>query len=137
MEERFTIEEIRKYIESQDSMGDILYNLSREKIIEVNGIVENNVVTVHHSYEGTPDSSMFKIDLDEMIAFDKNKFEMQFYEKFIAGIEIGHLYFDCERSLEYEDSEEEEVMDFDASHFLYNFQTEKPASDKMIEVIEG
>ena len=34
--ERFTIDEIRKYIESQDSMGDILYNLSVEKIEEAN-----------------------------------------------------------------------------------------------------
>jgi len=34
--EKFTIEEIRKYIESCDSMGDILYNLSSEKIREAN-----------------------------------------------------------------------------------------------------
>jgi hypothetical protein len=36
MQNTFTIEEIRKYILSQDSMGDILYNLKAEKIIEVN-----------------------------------------------------------------------------------------------------
>lgn len=34
--EKFTIDEIRKYIESQDSMGDILYNLSVKKINEAN-----------------------------------------------------------------------------------------------------
>ena len=32
----FTIEEIRKYILSQDSLGDVLYNLTEEKIIEAN-----------------------------------------------------------------------------------------------------
>jgi hypothetical protein len=32
----FTIEEIRKYILSQDSLGDVLYNLKEEKIIEAN-----------------------------------------------------------------------------------------------------
>lgn len=33
---KFTIEEIKKYIESQDSMGDMLYNLSEDNIIEAN-----------------------------------------------------------------------------------------------------
>ena len=32
----FTIEEIKKYILSQDSMGDIIYNLNEEKIIKAN-----------------------------------------------------------------------------------------------------
>jgi len=36
MQKTFTIEEIRKYILSQDSMGDILYNLKEENIIQVN-----------------------------------------------------------------------------------------------------
>ena len=36
MQETFTIEEIRKYILSQDSLGDVLYNLSVSKIIEAN-----------------------------------------------------------------------------------------------------
>ena len=36
MEKRFTIEEIQKYILSQDSMGDIAYNLSEENIIKAN-----------------------------------------------------------------------------------------------------
>jgi hypothetical protein len=36
MRETFTIDEIRKYILSQDSMGDILYNLSSSKIFEAN-----------------------------------------------------------------------------------------------------
>ena len=36
MQNTFTIEEIRKYILSQDSMGDILYNLSVSKILEAN-----------------------------------------------------------------------------------------------------
>lgn len=32
----FTIDEIRKYILSQDSRGDILHNLSEENIIKAN-----------------------------------------------------------------------------------------------------
>lgn len=36
MQNTFTIEEIRKYIMSQDSLGDTLYNLKAEKIIEAN-----------------------------------------------------------------------------------------------------
>ena len=42
MQNTFTIEEIRKYILSQDSMGDILYNLSASKIIESNEPEEND-----------------------------------------------------------------------------------------------
>jgi len=36
MEEKFTIEEIKNYILSQDSLGDVLYNLSSENIIKAN-----------------------------------------------------------------------------------------------------
>lgn len=36
MEERFTIEEFKKYLLSQDSMGDILYNLSSENVRKAN-----------------------------------------------------------------------------------------------------
>lgn len=32
----FTIEEIKTYLLSQDSMGDILYNLSEENIVKAN-----------------------------------------------------------------------------------------------------
>ena len=31
-EKKFTVEEIRAYLESQDSMGDIFYNLKEENI---------------------------------------------------------------------------------------------------------
>jgi hypothetical protein len=36
MQNTFTIDEIRKYILSQDSLGDVLYNLSASKILEAN-----------------------------------------------------------------------------------------------------
>jgi len=36
MQNTFTIDEIRKYILSQDSLGDVLYNLSVSKILEAN-----------------------------------------------------------------------------------------------------
>jgi hypothetical protein len=35
-EQKFTIKEIRNYIMSQDSLGDVMYNLKAEKIIEAN-----------------------------------------------------------------------------------------------------
>lgn len=42
MSRTFTIEEIRKYILSQDSIGDILYNLKEENIIQANEPEEND-----------------------------------------------------------------------------------------------
>ena len=36
MRNTFNIDEIRKYILSQDSLGDVLYNLSVSKILEAN-----------------------------------------------------------------------------------------------------
>ena len=36
MQNTFTIDEIRKYILSQDSLEDVLYNLSVSKILEAN-----------------------------------------------------------------------------------------------------
>jgi hypothetical protein len=36
MRNTFTIDEIRKYILSQDNLGDVLYNLSVSKILEAN-----------------------------------------------------------------------------------------------------
>ena len=36
MRQTFNIDEIRKYILSQDSFGDVLYNLSVSKILEAN-----------------------------------------------------------------------------------------------------
>ena len=41
MQNTFTIDEIRKYILSQDSLGDVLYNLSSSKILEANEPDEN------------------------------------------------------------------------------------------------
>ncbi len=36
MQKTFTVEEIRKYILSKDSIGDALYYLSEDRIIEAN-----------------------------------------------------------------------------------------------------
>jgi hypothetical protein len=36
MQTTFTVQEIKNYILSQDSLGDVLYNLKAEKIIEAN-----------------------------------------------------------------------------------------------------
>ena len=38
----FTIQEIRKYIESQDSLGDVLYNLSESAIDAANRDIDEN-----------------------------------------------------------------------------------------------
>lgn len=40
MQNTFTIDEIRNYILSQDSLGDVLYNLSSSKIFEANEFKE-------------------------------------------------------------------------------------------------
>ena len=40
MARTFTIEEIKTYILSQDSLGDVLYNLTEEKIIKANEMKE-------------------------------------------------------------------------------------------------
>ena len=42
MQETFTIAEIRNYIMSQDSLGDVAYNLSAENIIKANQIEEDD-----------------------------------------------------------------------------------------------
>ena len=42
MQNTFTIDEIRKYILSQDSLGDVLYNLSVSKILEANETEEDD-----------------------------------------------------------------------------------------------
>lgn len=42
MQNTFTIDEIRKYILSQDSLGDVLYNLSSSKILEANEEVDDD-----------------------------------------------------------------------------------------------
>lgn len=43
MEDRFTVEEIKNYILSQDSMGDILYFLSAENIRKANQEEEEEI----------------------------------------------------------------------------------------------
>jgi hypothetical protein len=35
-QDKFTVEEFRKYLDTQDSRGDIYYNLSAKNIIKVN-----------------------------------------------------------------------------------------------------
>jgi hypothetical protein len=40
MSRTFTIEEIKTYILSQDSLGDVLYNLTEGKIIKANEMKE-------------------------------------------------------------------------------------------------
>jgi hypothetical protein len=42
MSRTFTIEEIKTYILSQDSLGDVLYNLTEEKIIKANELIEED-----------------------------------------------------------------------------------------------
>lgn len=42
MKTTFTIDEIKKYILSQDSLGDVLYNLSAESIINANTSKQKN-----------------------------------------------------------------------------------------------
>ena len=39
--EKFTIEEIKKYLRSQDSLGDIYYNLSADNILKANEVEDD------------------------------------------------------------------------------------------------
>jgi hypothetical protein len=57
MQNTFTIDEIRKYILSQDSLGDVLYNLSSSKILEANEPDENE----DEDWDGLDDD-----EIDEM-----------------------------------------------------------------------
>ena len=59
MQNTFTIDEIRKYILSQDSLGDVLYNLSVSKILEANEPEE----------EEEEEEDWDELDDDEIIKF--------------------------------------------------------------------
>jgi RNA polymerase-binding transcription factor DksA len=51
---KFTIEEIKNYIISQDSLGDVLYNLNEQKIEEANNphcVNCGEPITVEMSWE--------------------------------------------------------------------------------------
>lgn len=50
----FTIEQFRKYLESQDSMGDALYNLSEESILEANEAIDTDSEAYKEGYEEYP-----------------------------------------------------------------------------------
>jgi len=50
-EKTFTVAEIRKYIDSQDSRGDISYNLSDESIIKANELQEGEGCDCCDSYD--------------------------------------------------------------------------------------
>lgn len=43
MEEKFTIEEIKNYLSTQDSFGDVFYNLNAENIKKANEIKEEDI----------------------------------------------------------------------------------------------
>lgn len=48
---KYSIEEIKKYLQSQDSFGDIFYNLSEESIDKANGYVDNTHVEDENKFE--------------------------------------------------------------------------------------
>ena len=48
MEEKFTVEEFRNYLLSQESRGDIMYNLSAENIRKVNIVDNRDVADCRH-----------------------------------------------------------------------------------------
>jgi hypothetical protein len=55
MQNTFTIDEIKKYILSQDSLGDVLYNLSVSKILEANEPEEEE-----EDWDGLDDDEIIK-----------------------------------------------------------------------------
>jgi len=60
MKKTFTIEEIRKYILSQDSLGDVLYNLKEENIIQANEPEEDEEVVDWDSLDNDEIREMFQ-----------------------------------------------------------------------------
>jgi len=56
----FTIEQFRKYLESQDSMGDALYNLSEESILEANEVIDTESEAYKEGYEEYPSSTRLR-----------------------------------------------------------------------------
>jgi hypothetical protein len=54
MAQTFTVEQIRKYIESQDSMGDALYNLSEKSVLEANEAIDTESEAYKEGYEEYP-----------------------------------------------------------------------------------
>jgi hypothetical protein len=60
MKKTFTIEEIRKYILSQDSLGDVLYNLKEENIIQANEPEEDEEVVDWDSLDDDEIREMFQ-----------------------------------------------------------------------------
>ncbi len=73
----FTLDQFRKYLESQDSMGDIFYNLSEENILKANEPVEEELDEDYNQFGG------------------KNHPNQQVLES-AAGYYIGDLYYDEE-----------------------------------------
>jgi len=55
-DQKYSIDEIRRYILSQDSMGDVLYNLKPDKIAEANQprmfSVDGYFIDDHSEFEG-------------------------------------------------------------------------------------
>lgn len=55
----FTIEEILNYLKTQDSLGDIFYNLSEENIEKANGIEEKRYrENWNPDWQGDPDDPL-------------------------------------------------------------------------------
>lgn len=72
----FTITEIRKYIESQDSLGDVLYNLSEAAIENANCKID----TTHPAYiEG----------------FEEYSPDVSFYNPYVKKDVIEHIHYEA------------------------------------------
>lgn len=73
----FTIDEIKKYILSQDSLGDVLYNLSAESIINANTVKQKNGSwDVDDTDEFGDDDGLFDDDNDDAFFYDDNNDEI-------------------------------------------------------------
>lgn len=81
-EEKFTIKEIKNYILSQDSLGDVLYNLKAENIEKANGYessTRDNIVEHKDLYEifveeGFAHDFKFKDSDGKVYLFDVDQF---------------------------------------------------------------
>lgn len=72
----FSIEEIRQYILSQDSLGDVLYNLSEEAIVKANQPIDVNSVAYNEGRDEYVSGRKFRNPYRE---------DLHEYEEYAAG----------------------------------------------------
>lgn len=78
-------------------------------------------IIIFHRYEGTNDTSVFKVDVSKLEVNEKSPVEKAFYEKLIKSIKSdgdhGYLYWSYRDYDKFEDEFEDECDEFDPQSF--------------------